>query len=130
MTKKEYDHARYVANREAVIERSIAYGKTERGRAVNSTATKKYGSTEKGVQRRVGFYNRQKENPEAYAEYLRKHRANNAVVYALKVGKLVKGVCEKCGNADTQAHHDDYENKLDVRWLCAVHHGLTRRKTA
>lgn len=45
-------------------------------------------------------------------------RARSAVTYALIVGRLTRAPCECCGEARTQAHHDDYARPLDVRWLC------------
>jgi hypothetical protein len=56
-----------------------------------------------------------RDNPE-------KTRAYNAVRYALSTGKLVRQPCEVCGDPKSQAHHDDYAKRLDVRWLCARHH--------
>jgi len=40
----------------------------------------------------------------------------------IKSRKIIKMPCEKCGNIKTQAHHDDYNKPLDVRWLCHFHH--------
>lgn len=57
----------------------------------------------------------------------KKLAARKAVTYAVKTGKLVKQPCEGCGNALAQAHHEDYEKKLDVRWLCSECHGKEHR---
>lgn len=40
----------------------------------------------------------------------------------VKRGKVVKGPCEVCGEAEVEAHHDDYLKPLDVRWRCNAHH--------
>lgn len=37
-------------------------------------------------------------------------------------GILVKKPCEVCGNSKVEAHHDDYNQALQVRWLCRKHH--------
>jgi ribosomal protein S27AE len=45
----------------------------------------------------------------------------NARAYAhvyLKRGKLTRGVCETCGSAKSEMHHEDYSKPLVVRWLC------------
>ena len=37
---------------------------------------------------------------------------------AIKRGKITKEVCEVCGKEQAEAHHDDYNKPLEVRWLC------------
>jgi len=49
-------------------------------------------------------------------------RAHLAVAQARKRGELQRGTCEVCGAEKTDAHHDDYDKPLDVRWLCRLHH--------
>jgi hypothetical protein len=39
----------------------------------------------------------------------------------LRIGRLVRETCSKCG-AKAHAHHDDYSRPLDVLWLCPIHH--------
>lgn len=51
-------------------------------------------------------------------EHRRKHKARVAVRKALIRGTIEKGPCEGCGDSNSQAHHDDYEKPLIVRWLC------------
>jgi hypothetical protein len=52
-----------------------------------------------------------------------KFAAQRAVQNAVKRGILVRGACEQCGaTEDVQGHHEDYERKLDVRWLCQTCH--------
>jgi uncharacterized OB-fold protein len=48
--------------------------------------------------------------------------AHRLVRDEVKAGRLVRGVCERCGRTDAHAHHDDYSKPLDVRWLCPKHH--------
>jgi hypothetical protein len=47
---------------------------------------------------------------------------------AFKTGKLTKEPCEMCGG-DAEAHHEDYDKPLEVRWLCRVHHKELHRRT-
>lgn len=41
---------------------------------------------------------------------------------AIRKGILKKGLCEVCRSNDVQAHHDDYNNPMLVRWVCLNHH--------
>ena len=74
--------------------------------------------------------NYSKNNPEAkkatsqkYIEANPKKRDCHVQVgNAIKYGKLVPQPCEVCGNADVHGHHCDYNQPLDVLWLCAEHH--------
>lgn len=49
-------------------------------------------------------------------------KANTTTSNAIRDGKLVKKPCEVCGEQIAQAHHDDYNFPLVVRWLCVTHH--------
>lgn len=51
-----------------------------------------------------------------------KDKAHYLVGNAIRDGRLIRQPCEVCGDAQAQAHHDDYFKPLDVRWLCFVHH--------
>jgi hypothetical protein len=48
--------------------------------------------------------------------------AHKLVGYAKKIGFLVPGPCEVCGGKKVEAHHDDYDKPLTVRWMCPKHH--------
>jgi hypothetical protein len=51
-----------------------------------------------------------------------KKLAHSKVAAAIKKNKLCPQHCEKCGDKNSEAHHDDYSKPLDVRWLCKTHH--------
>ena len=53
--------------------------------------------------------------------------AYQKVLNALKCGSLIRQPCEKCKSEETQAHHDDYQKPLTVRWLCTQHHAEWHR---
>ena len=63
-------------------------------------------------------------------EYQRKTRSVNKQKYyartkvsnAIRCGKLLKSPCVKCGSNESQAHHPNYSQPLDVVWLCIKHH--------
>jgi hypothetical protein len=53
-----------------------------------------------------------------------KRLCRKATFSALRKGILKYAPCEVCGIDDSsvQAHHDDYNKPLEVRWLCSWHH--------
>jgi hypothetical protein len=51
-----------------------------------------------------------------------KLEAHAAVRVALRKGVLRRGKCEVCGSFLVDAHHPDYAQPLNVRWLCRRHH--------
>lgn len=77
------------------------YFKSEHNRARRNILAKKY-----------------REDPELRGRY----DARWKVRVALKSGALVKMPCESCGKTQVQAHHDDYNKPIDVRWLCVRCH--------
>lgn len=48
--------------------------------------------------------------------------ASQAVCRALRKGEIKKKPCEICGTVKTNAHHDNYNEPLNVRWFCSKHH--------
>ena len=40
----------------------------------------------------------------------------------LRRGKIKKGSCLFCGDIKTQMHHPNYDEPLNIEWLCAKHH--------
>lgn len=55
-------------------------------------------------------------------------RAHSIVSGAIRSGKLKQCPCEQCGEAKSQAHHDDYREPLAVRWLCIKCHNLWHKE--
>jgi hypothetical protein len=41
---------------------------------------------------------------------------------AIKTNKIQKKPCLVCGNSKSQAHHDDYNKPLEIKWFCPIHH--------
>lgn len=52
----------------------------------------------------------------------RRIKAHNAVARAIRNGTLVRQPCVRCGVEKTVAHHDDYDQQLQVTWLCQPCH--------
>lgn len=100
---KTYDKNR--ANAPHRIAARVAYQKTDAGKAASNKAKKKY------IQ----------ENP-------KKRAAHIEVGNALRDGKIFSKPCEVCSNPSAQAHHDDYNKPLDLRWLCTTHHAAWHKE--
>jgi len=60
-------------------------------------------------------------------ENTKRDLARNAVSKKIKRGTMTRLPCEKCGDPKSQAHHDDYDKRFEVRWLCSKHHGEAHR---
>lgn len=63
---------------------------------------------------------------EYWCKYMKEHpelnKAHYKVASAIKKGLLEKRPCENCGDKVSEAHHDDYNKPLEVRWLCKKCH--------
>lgn len=57
-----------------------------------------------------------------------KRRAHKKLEYAVRVGRVARRCCERCGSDKAQAHHDDYSRPLEVMWLCQPHHRERHRE--
>lgn len=60
--------------------------------------------------------------------YPEKHKARDIVRRAKKSGKLIPKPCFICGEINVHAHHEDYFNPLDVKWMCAQCHHKEHHK--
>lgn len=53
---------------------------------------------------------------------IRARKARKAISKALHFGRIVRQPCWCCGAIEVEAHHPDYDARLDVVWLCHEHH--------
>lgn len=53
---------------------------------------------------------------------IRRQKAHYAVAQAIKTGELVRNPCVRCGEKKSVAHHEDYDEPLEVVWLCQPCH--------
>lgn len=74
----------------------------------------RYFQSEQNRSRRNNLAKKYREDPSLRA----RHEARWKVRRALASGKLVRMPCESCNSTQAQAHHDDYNKPLAVRWLC------------
>lgn len=100
---KECTRARVLAHRAANIDKVRAYDR-ERGKA------------------RKRIENSTHQTKVWRAQDVRRTAAHNAVARALRSGRLVKKPCERCGSEQSYAHHENYDKKLQVIWLCQPDH--------
>ena len=56
--------------------------------------------------------------------------AHIATQSGLKRGLIKRQPCEECGAEPTDAHHDDYDRLLQIRWMCRRCHVAGHRKAA
>lgn len=56
------------------------------------------------------------------APYRLRQKSRSLANKALRRGKLIRKPCEKCGNAKSEMHHEDYDKPLQVTWLCRPCH--------
>lgn len=88
------------------------YSKTEEGMEAARRGSRKHSKTEKGKASAMKWK----------LANLDKRKVHGIVAYRIKIGELTRLPCEVCGNEKSEAHHDDYEKPLEVRWLCRKHH--------
>lgn len=116
--QSEYDKARN--SRIDRVEARKAYSLTMAGIYAGNKAKKKWAENnpQKLAERQKKW---REENPNKY-------KAHGKVAYEVRKGNLTPKPCEKCGEEESVAHHDDYSKPLDVTWLCDFHHKQWHKK--
>jgi hypothetical protein len=126
MPYKDPEHARANARL-----RAARYRQTEKGKAARKRGDERYAEThpdqirERARERTRRYRSRQ--GPQRYVSS-EAVLARAAVRDAVKRGTLLRQPCW-CGRAG-QAHHPrgyDEEHRLDVEWLCALHHAAAHK---
>lgn len=85
--------------REKATEQRRKYYQTENGKKAILRARKKYESL-----------------------HISRKKAWAATTYAKRMGKIKSLPCKVCGDINTHAHHPDPYRKLEVIFLCPLHH--------
>ena len=113
-------------NRKTLEEKRAAIARRDAGRVKKVDRERGRAGRNRGHKREITAAVREaqrawaKRNPE-------KRLAHSRVAHALENGSLVRRPCEVCGVENSHAHHEDYSNALEVRWLCPIHHGEVHR---
>jgi ribosomal protein S27AE len=103
--------------------KQIAYDKARAADENRVRARAEYRKTEAGRSAHLAYQERaRKQDPQKFA-------ARSQVAFAVRTGRLLRKPCEKCGQVNVEAHHDDYSKPLVVRWLCKPHHVEHHRST-
>ncbi len=115
---KECRKAMVRANRKKNIKYYREYDKKRANRPDRVQARKNYAKTPEGME----ASNRAK--VKWSKSNAKKRWCSNAVNNAVRDGLLIKpNQCSKCGsNNRIEGHHNDYDNPLDVTWLCSKCH--------
>ena len=71
---------------------------------------------------RLTIYNRIYNKKWRHTHGYKRDNVRARVFWAIKKGKLFRKPCVICGELKVQAHHEDYDKPLEVRWLCNKHH--------
>lgn len=100
-------------------------------RQTNLEQIRKYdrvrGKTEERKQKAKGYVKKNKEQAVKIRNEWRKRnliktRAHVKVARAVRKGILSKKCCEVCSHEKVEAHHPNYNEPLNVMWLCTKHH--------
>lgn len=55
-------------------------------------------------------------------EQRKRRKCRNITNKAIQRNELIRMPCQICGVVNSEAHHDDYNQPLNIRWLCFEHH--------
>lgn len=137
MDKKEYFKEYRKNNREKLNEYHKEYRRKQRKEEPEKI--KKY---------RLDYYQKNKdillarnkkwreENPEKIKKLLKDYYCNNKYKCSLraktrdavKKGLIKKEPCNICNSKKSEIHHNDYDNYLDITWLCRNCHAILHKE--
>ena len=75
----------------------------------------------------MAAYERDKYNNDPL--FRKKKKARNMISIRIKRGTLLRKPCCECGDANAEAHHENYDQPLSVVWLCHHHHQQAHAET-
>lgn len=112
--KRQKDKRYYERHKEDILRRTEKYQAEhpEQRKETNKRYYRNHKDSESARQKKYIKNNREK------------YRAHRAVQSAVLKGVLDRQPCSVCGEAKAEAHHDNYNKPLEVRWLCHKCHML------
>lgn len=128
---KEYNRQYYQEHKAELDAKNREWRKNnpERAKEMARARAKKYllKHTDDPEYRRKRREGDKKWQQEHKSQRIYEKKATTAVSHAIRDGKLKKQPCEVCGERIAEAHHDDYNYPLVVRWLCKDCHAEWHR---
>lgn len=106
------DREHYQRNKNAISKHHAEYYKNNKV-AINESHKKWYKKNRDAILKQKKIYGHANKE---------KRRASRLIAVAIKRGDVERQPCETCGKTPVEAHHDDYNKPLEVRWLCSLHH--------
>lgn len=128
-----------MANREENLDHYLKYDRDRSNLPHRVQAREEYASSDHGKFvlsriRRRGYLKHKDKRLDAQKESRivnrAKHKAREAVAYAVLTGVLIKpDACQECHAVGViHGHHCDYNKPLEVMWLCPTCHGKWHRE--
>lgn len=136
---KLFEAGKKCKNCENIFYPRLSDVKRGEGKFCNKECTRNYYQHEKNIFPLYGENNyswKGGKTRDIYQNYVKrwkkenKHKvqAQKRTRRALMRGDITKSPCEVCGSEKSEAHHDDYNKPLEVRWLCKYHHNWLHKQ--
>lgn len=121
LRKSERRHKYYIEHKDAELDYSKKYREKNRGKFIEYSKKWRSDNYDKWISNQKRYQDKYIKNNKDIAN------AHTKTHDAIAKRIIFKQPCEICGEEKAEAHHDDYNKPLDVRWLCKKHHAEWHR---